>query len=80
LKIPGYKLDLELAIKEINTNGYKQVVLQIPEGLKTYISLLQIFLKKKPVQMLLFLLILVLVPVMLLDLSLKIWVLILPFK
>ena len=47
MKIPGYKLDLELAIKKINTKGYKQVVLQIPEGLKTYMSLFVNFFKEE---------------------------------
>ena len=47
MKIPGYNIDLERAVKAINTNGYKQVVLQIPEGLKTYMSLFVDFFKEK---------------------------------
>lgn len=47
MKIPGYDIDLERAVKAINTNGYKQVVLQVPEGLKTYMSLFVDFFKKE---------------------------------
>jgi len=36
LKIPGYNIDLENAVKTITKNSYKRIVLQIPEGLKNY--------------------------------------------
>jgi len=38
LKIPGYNIDLEKAVKIIKEKEYKQVVLQIPEGLKSHFS------------------------------------------
>ena len=38
LKIPGYNIDLEKAVKVIKEKGYKQVVLQVPEGLKSHFS------------------------------------------
>jgi len=34
LKIQGYEIDLESAVKNIVKNNYKKIVLQIPEGLK----------------------------------------------
>jgi 2-(3-amino-3-carboxypropyl)histidine synthase len=36
LKISGYNIDLEDAVKTINQKKYKKIVLQIPEGLKTH--------------------------------------------
>ena len=36
MKIPGYNIDLENAVKTITKNSYKRIVLQIPEGLKNY--------------------------------------------
>ena len=36
MKIPGYIIDLESAVKSINEKNYKKVVLQIPEGLKIH--------------------------------------------
>ena len=36
MKIPGYNINLENAVKQIQDKGYKQVVLQIPEGLKSH--------------------------------------------
>ena len=38
LKIPGYNIDLEKAIKTINNKDYKNIILQIPEGLKQHLS------------------------------------------
>lgn len=38
MKIPGYNIYLEKAVKIIKENDYKRVALQIPEGLKTYMS------------------------------------------
>lgn len=38
MKIPGYDTDLEKVVKIIKENDYKRVVLQIPEGLKSYFS------------------------------------------
>ena len=38
MKITGYNIDLENAVKTINKNKYKRVVLQIPEGLKKHVS------------------------------------------
>ena len=34
MNIKGYYIDLEKVIKKINKNNYKNIVLQIPEGLK----------------------------------------------
>jgi len=36
LKIQGYNIDLENAAKKIKNKNYKTVVLQVPEGLKSY--------------------------------------------
>jgi len=36
LNISGYEIDLEEAIRAINKNKYKRVLLQIPEGLKSH--------------------------------------------
>ena len=38
MKIPGYNIDLEKAVKIIKEKDYKQVVLQVPEGLKSHFS------------------------------------------
>jgi len=38
LRIPGYHIDIEKAAQLINRKGYKKVMLQIPEGLKTHAS------------------------------------------
>jgi len=38
VKIPGYNIDLEKAVKIIKEKDYKQVVLQVPEGLKSHFS------------------------------------------
>jgi 2-(3-amino-3-carboxypropyl)histidine synthase len=38
LKIPGYNIDLEEAVKTIKKNNCKKVLLMVPEGLKTHIS------------------------------------------
>lgn len=37
MKIPGYSIDLEKAVRRINSENYKRVVLQIPEGLKIHV-------------------------------------------
>ena len=34
MNIKGYNIDLEKAVKIINTNDYKNIFLQVPEGLK----------------------------------------------
>ncbi len=34
MKIPGYVIDIEVAVESINKNGYKSIAVQIPEGLK----------------------------------------------
>ena len=47
LKIPSYDIDLEKAASIIKEKDYKQVVIQIPEGLKTNISEIIDFLKYK---------------------------------
>ena len=36
MNISGYEIDLEKAVKSINKNKYKRVLLQIPEGLKPH--------------------------------------------
>ena len=38
MKIPGYDIGLEKAVKIIKKNDYKQVVLQVPDGLKSYFT------------------------------------------
>lgn len=38
MKIPGYIIDLEKAVKIIEEKNYKRVILQIPEGLKIHTS------------------------------------------
>lgn len=38
MKIPGYTIDLETAVKSITKNNYNKVALQIPEGLKLHVS------------------------------------------
>lgn len=38
MKIPGYTINLEKAVKNIKKNNYKQVLLMVPEGLKTHVS------------------------------------------
>jgi 2-(3-amino-3-carboxypropyl)histidine synthase len=47
LKIPGYNIDLEKAVKIIKENDYKRVVLQVPEGLKSHFSKFVEFFEKK---------------------------------
>jgi 2-(3-amino-3-carboxypropyl)histidine synthase len=36
LKVSGYELNLETVVKSINKNKFKKVLLQVPEGLKSY--------------------------------------------
>jgi 2-(3-amino-3-carboxypropyl)histidine synthase len=38
MKIPGYSIELEEAIKTINENSYQTIAVQLPEGIKKYIS------------------------------------------
>ena len=38
MKIAGYDIELEDAVREIRDEGYKRIVLQIPEGLKMHVS------------------------------------------
>jgi 2-(3-amino-3-carboxypropyl)histidine synthase len=47
LKTSGYNIDLESAAETINKNNYKQVVLQIPEGLKNHALKFVEFLEKE---------------------------------
>ena len=47
MKIPGYSIDLERAVKNINDKHYKRVVLQLPEGLKSYYSRIIEFFQEK---------------------------------
>jgi 2-(3-amino-3-carboxypropyl)histidine synthase len=47
LKIPGYNIDLEKAVKIIKENKYTRVVLQVPEGLKFHFSKFVEFLENK---------------------------------
>lgn len=47
MKTPGYEVDLENAVKIINENDYKRVLLQVPEGLKPHISLFLEFIEKE---------------------------------
>ncbi len=47
MKIPGYNIDLEKAVKIIKENNYKRVVVQIPEGLKSHFSNFVEFLENK---------------------------------
>jgi len=47
LKISGYNIDLEDAVKTINQKKYKKIVLQMPEGLKTHAFRFVDFLEKE---------------------------------
>ena len=47
MKIAGYTIDLENAVKTITKKKYKRVVLQVPEGLKKNISKFVEFLENK---------------------------------
>jgi 2-(3-amino-3-carboxypropyl)histidine synthase len=47
LNIKGYYIDLEKAVKIINKNDYKNIVLQVPEGLKYIFKDFVDFLEKK---------------------------------
>lgn len=47
MKIPGYDIDLEKAVKIIDENDYKRIVVQIPEGLKSHFSKFVEFLEDK---------------------------------
>lgn len=47
MKIAGYDIDLEEAVKIINKKNYKKVVLQIPEGLKIHFNKFVEFLEEK---------------------------------
>lgn len=47
MKIPGYDIDLEKAVKIIKENKYNKVVLQVPEGLKFHFSKFADFLENK---------------------------------
>ncbi|MCK4364892.1 MAG: diphthamide biosynthesis enzyme Dph2 [Thermoplasmatales archaeon] len=47
MKIPGYNIDLEKAVKIIKENDYERVVLQVPEGLKSHYSKFVEFLEEK---------------------------------
>ena len=38
MKLTGYEIRLEDAVREIKNEGYKRIVLQIPEGLKIHVS------------------------------------------
>lgn len=46
MKIADYSIDLEKVTKSINDNNYKIVAIQIPEGLKKYVSKIVEFIKK----------------------------------
>ncbi len=46
MKIPGHTIDLEKAIRMINSKDYKRVVLQIPDGLKLHVLKFVDFFKK----------------------------------
>ena len=37
MKIPGYSIELEKAVRKINSEEYKRVILQIPEGFKLHV-------------------------------------------
>ncbi|UCD13862.1 MAG: diphthamide biosynthesis enzyme Dph2 [Thermoplasmatales archaeon] len=45
MDIPGYSIDFEKIVKTIKKEKYKRVVLQLPEGLKTYASQIVEFLE-----------------------------------
>ena len=47
MKISGYKINLEKAIKIINKNDYKKVLIQVPEGLKTNYYKIVDFIEKR---------------------------------
>lgn len=47
MKIPGYDINLETAVKIIKKNNYKRVVLQIPEGLKPFVPTFMEFLQNE---------------------------------
>ena len=47
MKIAGYEIDLEQVIKLIKDNNFKRLLLQVPEGLKTYVSEFIEFLENK---------------------------------
>jgi 2-(3-amino-3-carboxypropyl)histidine synthase len=47
LKIPGYTIDLEKAVRKINSESYKRIVLQIPEGLKIHFKKFVDFFEEK---------------------------------
>ena len=47
VKIPGYNIDLEKAVKIIKENNYKRIILHVPEGLKSHFSKFVEFLENK---------------------------------
>ena len=47
MKIAGYEVDLEEAVKIINKKNYKKIVIQIPEGFKIYFTEFVDFLEGK---------------------------------
>lgn len=47
MNIAGYFIDLEKAVKKINKNRYKRVLIQVPEGLKTHFLKFVEFLEEK---------------------------------
>ena len=47
MNIAAYKIDLEKAIKKINQKKYKNIILQLPDGLKNYFNDIADFLEEK---------------------------------
>ena len=47
MNIPGYKIDLENVVNAIKKNNYKTILLQIPEGLKSYFSKIVAFIEQE---------------------------------
>ena len=47
MDLSGYDIDLEEAVKKINKNSYKRVLIQIPEGLKTHFKKFVDFIEEK---------------------------------
>ncbi len=47
MKITGYEINLENVVKNINKNNYQQVLLQVPDGLKTHFFKFVDFIEEK---------------------------------
>jgi len=47
MEIPGYSIELEEAVEKIREKDYKTIALQIPEGLKQYVSQIVKYLENK---------------------------------